>query len=142
GFYLRSFNRFGFAQTMTGEIPPYLVATNSLFQPGVYAKVTLQLPTSVEAVGSAIPARYSLIQNYPNPFNPSTKIKYDLPKDGHTKLRVADLLGREVAILVDELQLAGSYSVTFNANRLSSGIYFYTLQSGTFRETMKMMVLK
>jgi hypothetical protein len=142
GFYLRSFNRFGFAQTMTGEIPAYLVATNSLFQPGVYAKVTLQLPTSVEAVGSAIPARYSLIQNYPNPFNPSTKIKYDLPKDGHTELRVADLLGREVAILVDELQAAGSYSVTFNANRLSSGIYFYTLQSGTFRETMKMMVLK
>jgi hypothetical protein len=85
---------------------------------------------------------YYLSQNYPNPFNPSTIIGYQLPISSNVTLKVYDLLGREVATLVDEYRPAGSYEVEFNASDLTSGIYFYKLQTDNYIETKKMILLK
>ena len=85
---------------------------------------------------------YSLSQNYPNPFNPSTTISYTIPKSGFVQLKVYDLLGREVASLVDKERAVGNYKVEFNASNLTSGIYFYRLQSNNFTETKKLAILK
>ena len=89
-----------------------------------------------------IPNNYSLAQNYPNPFNPTTTINYQLQFSGRVTLKVFNILGREVAALVNEDKPAGNYSVNFDAGRLSSGIYFYRLQSGNFIATKKMILLK
>jgi len=85
---------------------------------------------------------YRLEQNYPNPFNPVTKINYALPKSGFISLKVYDLLGREVVNIVNENKAAGNYSVDFNAGRLTSGVYFYRLESNGFVDTKKMMLVK
>jgi serine protease AprX len=85
---------------------------------------------------------FYLSQNYPNPFNPETIIKYQLPSSGNVSLKVYDLLGREVAILANEMKTAGSYEVKFSGNKLSSGIYFYRLKSGDFMNTKKMLLIK
>jgi len=88
------------------------------------------------------PKSFSLSQNYPNPFNPSTIIGYQLPTKALVTLKVYDVLGREVETLVNAGQTAGIHSVTFDASGLSSGVYFYRVQAGTFTETKKLMVLK
>jgi hypothetical protein len=85
---------------------------------------------------------YKLEQNYPNPFNPSTKITFSIKKAGFVSLKVYDLLGREVATLVSENRPAGIYDVAFNASNLGSGVYFYTLTSGGFSQTKKMLFVK
>ena len=87
-------------------------------------------------------SEYSLQQNYPNPFNPTTTISYSILKNGLVTLKVYDILGIEVAELVNEVKEAGNYSVTFNASELPSGIYFYTLTSGNFIATKKLILLK
>ncbi|NWG28382.1 MAG: T9SS type A sorting domain-containing protein [Ignavibacteriaceae bacterium] len=97
---------------------------------------------SVEASSSTKPTEYSLMQNYPNPFNPATTISYSIPKNGLVSIKVYDILGTAVAELVNEVKEAGNYSVTFNANNLPSGIYFYTLTSGNFTATKKLILLK
>jgi len=84
----------------------------------------------------------SLSQNYPNPFNPTTTIQYGIPKDEFVKLTVYDVTGREVATLVDSYQNQGSYDVTFNANSLASGIYFYKLNAGGKQFINKMLLMK
>lgn len=96
----------------------------------------------IEPVGNIIPRVYELSQNYPNPFNPATTIKFSIPKGGFVELKIYDLLGREVATLVQDPFDAGTYEVTFEASKLSSGIYFYTINSGSFSETKKMMLIK
>jgi hypothetical protein len=98
-------------------------------------------PTSISENLNVI-SEYNLAQNYPNPFNPVTSIKYSVPKASHVSLKVYDLLGREVATLVDEEKISGSYQVSFNAANLSSGVYFYRLQSNSFDETRKLILLK
>ena len=85
---------------------------------------------------------YSLGKNYPNPFNPSTRISYSVPVKQQVTLKVFNLLGNEVATLVNEVKDAGSYNVDFNAKNLSSGIYYYRLQSGNFVQTNKMILIK
>ncbi|HAP36712.1 MAG TPA: hypothetical protein DCQ28_12510, partial [Bacteroidetes bacterium] len=80
--------------------------------------------------------------NYPNPFNPTTMISYQIPVKGFVTLKVFDLLGREAAQLMNEEQQAGGYSVQFDGKNLSSGLYFYQLQSGNFIDVKKMMILK
>ncbi|HZW39055.1 MAG TPA: T9SS type A sorting domain-containing protein [Ignavibacteriaceae bacterium] len=85
---------------------------------------------------------YYLTQNYPNPFNPSTTISYSLPSKGFTSLKVYDILGNQIATLVDEYKPAGSYTIDFNASNLSSGVYFYSLTSGSFTMNKKMILMK
>ncbi|MDZ7317409.1 MAG: T9SS type A sorting domain-containing protein, partial [candidate division KSB1 bacterium] len=85
---------------------------------------------------------YELKQNYPNPFNPSTTIEFALPKDGKVKLVVYDVLGRQVASLIDAKLEAGIHSVSFNAADLPSGVYFYRLQTNEKTLTQKMMLIK
>jgi len=103
----------------------------------------------IPSVGGSdeIPEKFKLDQNYPNPFNPNTVIKYSIPNNvksetSNVKLVVFDLLGREVATLVNKGQKSGNYEVIFDASNLTSGTYFYKLQSGSFVETKKMMLLK
>jgi len=98
--------------------------------------------TSVEKLEDLIPAQFDLEQNYPNPFNPSTKIRFTVPEAGLVTMKVYDLLGQEVAILVNEEQVAGVYEVTFDAAQLPSGIYFYSINAGDFVATKKMILLK
>ena len=88
------------------------------------------------------PSDYSLNQNYPNPFNPTTTISYSIKSAGDVTLKVYDMLGTEVAYLVNERQEAGNYSIEFNAAELPSGIYVYRLASGNFMETKKLVLLK
>ncbi|HKB86521.1 MAG TPA: T9SS type A sorting domain-containing protein [Ignavibacteriaceae bacterium] len=88
------------------------------------------------------PEDYSLSQNYPNPFNPSTMIKYSIPEKSHITIKIYNVLGSEVAVLVNEEKPAGSYEVNFNAADLSSGVYYYTISAGNFNETRKMILLK
>ena len=80
--------------------------------------------------------------NYPNPFNPTTTIAYQIPTDGHVAIKVFDILGRDVATLVDEFKPAGSYTVQFDASRLASGIYFYSIHAGEYTAVKKMLLLK
>ena len=102
----------------------------------------LLVPTAVNSVTSNIPKQFSLEQNYPNPFNPSTEIKYGLPKAAFVTLRVYNVLGQEVATLVNEHQNAGRYDLSFNMDRFASGVYFYMLRAGNFVATKKMMLIK
>jgi predicted acyl esterase len=88
------------------------------------------------------PIEFSLKQNYPNPFNPTTNIKYQIPIDSYVKLSVYNLLGQEVAVLVNNMQKQGEYNVNFNASNLSSGIYFYKLSAGSYEEVKKMILVK
>ena len=89
-----------------------------------------------------IPENYFLEQNYPNPFNPNTTIKYSVPEQSKVIIKVYDLLGREAATLVNEDKFTGNYAVEFDASKLSSGTYFYRIQTGSFVETKKMILLK
>jgi Secretion system C-terminal sorting domain len=88
------------------------------------------------------PTVFKLFDNYPNPFNPSTTLRYSIPKTSFTTLKIYDELGKEVATLVNETKSAGTYEVEFSANDLASGIYYYTLQAGSFSKTNKMILMK
>lgn len=96
----------------------------------------------VERIPNLLPSAYELDQNYPNPFNPSTVIRYSIPEAGFVTLRVFNLLGEEVAILVNNEQPVGVYEATFDASSLSSGIYFYSLETNNFSTTKKMLLMK
>jgi len=97
--------------------------------------------TSVEDIKS-LPTDFSLEQNYPNPFNPSTTIRYSIPIDNFVTLKVYNLLGQEVAALVNENKVAGNYNITFDASNLSSGVYLYKLDAGQFSSVKKLTLLK
>ncbi len=98
--------------------------------------------TSVNYKFDNTPSFYSLSQNYPNPFNPTTKIEYSIPKSSFVSLKVYDILGREVETLVNDEKAAGNYEVQFNSNGLSSSIYFYKIQVGSFSSVKKMILMK
>jgi mannose/cellobiose epimerase-like protein (N-acyl-D-glucosamine 2-epimerase family) len=109
-------------------------------------KVTFEaVPTGIASDDLEIPENFQLYQNYPNPFNPETKIKFSIPDVGtrHAmSLRIYDILGREVATLVNEEKPAGTYTVNFTAGDLSSGVYFYKIQTGKYSATKKMVLTK
>jgi Secretion system C-terminal sorting domain len=108
-----------------------------------YVILTSSSITSIEdGTENTLENNYKLKQNYPNPFNPSTSIAYQLSNSGFVSLRIFDLLGKEVAIIVNEQQSAGNYSVNFDGSSLTSGMYFYELKSGNFVQIRKMMLLK
>lgn len=114
---------------------------------GIYRTVN-PIVTSVQQASSGLPGDFMLEQNYPNPFNPTTRIKFTLSsqeRDGvrsHVTLKVYDLLGREVATLVNEAKAQGAYEVTWNAEGMASGVYFYRLTLGSFAETRKLVLLQ
>ena len=97
---------------------------------------------AVEQISDLVPMAYELGQNYPNPFNPSTTIRFSIPEAGLVTLKVYNLLGEEVATLLNNEQTSGVYEANFDASRLSSGIYFYTLATKNFTSTKKMVLLK
>ncbi len=115
-----------------------------------YMQPVSRLITGVHGAGADIPKAFSLSQNFPNPFNPTTEITYQLPAASKVSLKVYDMLGREVAALVNQRQDAGTYSVTFDGSRLSSGVYFYRLvasgvgplSAGSYMATKKLVLLK
>lgn len=107
---------------------------------GVFRSV--ESTTSVEEIDGMIPSSFALHQNYPNPFNPSTRITYTIPRSDFITLKVYDILGREIKTIVSEFQKAGNYSFHFDASKLSSGVYFYSLQAGDFDETKKMVLIR
>jgi hypothetical protein len=98
--------------------------------------------TSVEQISVSVPSQFTLLQNYPNPFNPTTVFSFYLPVSSKVKLTVYDLLGREVAKVVDEVKLPGLYKITWDASTLTSGVYFYKLEAGTFTAVKKAILLK
>jgi hypothetical protein len=97
--------------------------------------------TSVDEDGGDISLSFTLAQNYPNPFNPSTTIPFDLAQRVSVKLRVFDVTGREIAVLVDQVLQPGSYKVTFTPKGLANGVYFYRLEAGEFIQTKKLILL-
>lgn len=105
--------------------------------------ITVIQGTGVKSSSADIPGNdYQLSQNYPNPFNPLTTIQYDLPKAGLTTLKLYNLLGEEVAVLLNEYKAAGSYQLQFDASKLESGVYYYKIKSGDFEASRKLVLVK
>ena len=109
---------------------------------GVWMRPISEMITGVTGNHDNLPANYSLQQNYPNPFNPSTTIKYSVPKTSLVTIKVYNVLGKEIATLVNEEKSAGNYSVQFTGSKLSSGVYFYRMQADSFVQTKKLLLLK
>jgi hypothetical protein len=99
-------------------------------------------PNGITNTNAPIPVNYNLKQNFPNPFNPVTKISFDIPKSGLVTLKVYNILGTEIATLVNEMKNPGSYLVDFNASALSSGVYFYKIEIGGFTAVKRMALVK
>jgi 5-hydroxyisourate hydrolase-like protein (transthyretin family) len=98
--------------------------------------------TPVQDFGDGIPQRHVLYQNYPNPFNPTTVISFQSPVANHIRIMVYDLLGREVAVLMDEKKEPGRYEVRFDGKNLASGVYLYRMQAGQYVETRKLLLIR
>ena len=112
-----------------------------VFQRQLNLTLTPETPTSSES-NYLVPEKFELGQNYPNPFNPSTQISWKSPVSGLQTLKVYNILGNEVATLVNEWKEAGNYSIEFDASKLASGTYFYRLTIGNFSEVRKMILIK
>ncbi|MBW7888968.1 MAG: T9SS type A sorting domain-containing protein [Bacteroidetes bacterium] len=136
----------GFSQVGDSVTIYYAVAygktENEMFSAMDAASAKYSAITSVRQNFTSLPENYSLKQNYPNPFNPETQIAFSIPVASNVSLKIFDALGREVETLVNKTLEAGNYSAPFSASHLSSGMYFYTLQAGSFRETKKMILTK
>ena len=168
GVFLSTDNGANWAQINDGltntTVRALQINSNEYVFAGTYGGVfrSNQPTTSIEQIDNKIPSSFVLEQNYPNPFNPGTKIRFTVPQDDRREtrnvtLRVYDVLGNEVATLVDEELPAGEYEVEFSANgglasgirnlqasrkRLASGVYFYSLHVNDFVQSRKMMLLK
>ena len=118
----------------------YLLA--GTYDGGVWRRPLSEMITSLENTSTTLPTQFTLSQNYPNPFNPSTTIKYSVTQSSNVVLKIFDVLGKEVATLINEEKPAGNYEVEFDASNLSSGVYLYKLQAGNFVETKKMILLR
>ncbi|MBM4159268.1 MAG: T9SS type A sorting domain-containing protein [Ignavibacteria bacterium] len=132
------------------DVSSLIIANNYIFAGtlGHFAwRRKLDEITCIQNISTEIPSAYSLEQNYPNPFNPSTKIRFAIPKNEIVTLKIFDLLGREVAVLVNEKLQPGTYETTFDARRggtstLTSGVYFYRLEVNEVQITKKCVLLK
>jgi hypothetical protein len=109
---------------------------------GVWTRSLSDIATSVERDAAEMPRHSTLEQNFPNPCNPNSEIRYQISEVSNVRLAVYDLLGREVAVLVDEQKEPGSYQVRFDASGLSSGMYFCRLQAGSYTKTRKMLLVR
>jgi hypothetical protein len=149
-------NSFVSGNGTTLEPKSYSFVDNTLTTPGPYHyrlrqvdndgltnySQVVSVNVSALAITETVPYEFKIYQNYPNPFNPTTTIKYEIPKTSFVSLKVYNLLGQEVAILVNEKQEAGSYDMHFDGSKLASGIYLYSLQTGSFLSTKKLLLLK
>lgn len=114
-----------------------------VFSPeNIYWYIDTTVVSDIEFSAPDVPANAELLQNHPNPFNPSTTIRYSIPASGLVTIKLFDILGNEIASLVNEEKPAGNYEIKFNAAKLSSGVYFYCLQAGSFVKTKKMILMK
>jgi hypothetical protein len=113
----------------------------ALFDASVYWAMSYE-PVAVKNLNHDIPTNYMLYDNYPNPFNPMTNIVFSIPKQTHVRISVWNALGEKIATLVDETKPAGNHPVTFNASDISSGLYFYRLETGSHTLTKKMLLMK
>ncbi|HAX49797.1 MAG TPA: hypothetical protein DCX92_12515, partial [Bacteroidetes bacterium] len=134
---------------LQGTYPVTLIASNSFGSDTLVRTcyITVIPWMSVQQTGNEIPSEFSLSQNYPNPFNPATKIRFQIPASVETtrrvvSLRIYDISGKEISTLVNGELRPGVYEADWDASAYSSGIYFYTLTSGDFKETKKMMLIK
>ncbi|HUI29347.1 MAG TPA: T9SS type A sorting domain-containing protein [Candidatus Acidoferrales bacterium] len=141
-----SWNAINTGFVLSSDAVYALASGDSNLYAGLYGSVWerpfSQITAVKQAVPPAAPLFFRLGQNYPNPFNPTTIIDYQLPSRSYVTLKVYDVLGRQVEILVNEYQSAGSHSVRFDASKLPSGVYFYRLEAGTYHETKKLLLLK
>jgi hypothetical protein len=149
GIYLSTNNGTSWNTTNIGVTNRILSLTVSdtylfagLYFGGIWRRPLSEMITSVEKLTNDMPTRFSLEQNYPNPFNPSTIFSFTLPSKSFVSLKVFDFIGREVISLVSEEMSAGTYSRQWNAANMSSGIYYYRLQTNSFTETKKLVLLK
>jgi plastocyanin len=124
--------------TTTGDFPYYCEPHLSM---GMTGTIIVQNPAGV-GDEEMLADQFELEQNYPNPFNPSTRINYSVPSASFVRLKAYDILGNEVAILVNEEKPAGEYQLEFDASELTGGVYFYQLTSNSFVETKKMILMK
>jgi photosystem II stability/assembly factor-like uncharacterized protein len=108
----------------------------------VYRKVDINRVSDLNDGNNFLPETFKLYQNYPNPFNPTTTIKFEIPERSFVTIKVYDVLGGEVATIINEEKLSGNYEVEFDGSQLNSGIYFYQIKAGNFVETKKMILLK
>ncbi len=143
--YVKGVTLWGYKQGEMWQTTCYLVNSNGSWRPAMtwLAQYVKDNPlTGVETSASNVPTRYELSQNYPNPFNPTTNIRYSIVKSSKVTLQVYNILGQMVKTLVNEVQSPGHYTITFNAETLASGIYFYRIQAGNFIATKKLILLK
>ena len=145
-----SWNKIGFVNGngTSSEVHNYYFADQNPFVGTSYYRLKQidfdgisEYSNIVEVVYGAV-AEFALKQNYPNPFNPTTKINYSIKEKGNVELKIFDLLGSEITTLVNEEKTPGNYEVFFDASNLSSGVYLYTIKSGTFVQTRKMLLMK
>lgn len=146
-----SWNKISFVEGHGNSNSPkdYRYVDNTLSKAGKYYYRLKQVDTdgtfeySTEVEVDVVPTKYELSQNYPNPFNPSTKITFNMPEQGNVKLKIYNVLGNEVATLLDNEIVAGNHNVIFNATGLSSGVYYYRVEvEGKFAETKQMILIK
>ncbi len=141
------------------NIPNYYSYTDSVLSAGIYIYRLQQVDlngdiqysdtieievksTSNTSLRTLIPKEFNLFQNFPNPFNPSTTIRFDIPKMSNVVLKVYNIIGKEVAVLINKNMQPGSYNVKFESKSLPSGIYIYKLEAGSFRTAKKLTILK
>jgi hypothetical protein len=105
-------------------------------------KLKYDITVDVENFHAEVPTDFTLYQNYPNPFNPSTKIRFVIPKSSFVNIKVYNVLGKEIVTLINEERPAGNHEVEFSGTDLPSGVYFYKLQTGSFIQTKKMILLR
>lgn len=129
-------DKYGVVQIYPEGSPPLLL-TGMIINGVTYGNIV-----NIDKPQESFPSKFKLFNNYPNPFNPTTTITYSIQKDGLVSLKVYDILGKEVASLVNEPKIAGTYNVEFNASNLPSGIYFYRIRAGAFVDTKKLILLK
>ncbi len=145
----KSFNKIGFVsgRGTSTEVSSYSFTDQNVSGKMYYRLKQIDLDGSftysktIEG-NSAQPVQFKLDQNYPNPFNPSTTISYAIPTDNFVSIKMYNVLGNEVATLVNEVVTAGQHKINFNASKLSSGVYYYTINSGGFVDTKKLILLK
>ncbi len=135
---------WGYKEGLVWQTSTYLERSDGSARPALLwmADYVKNNPLGVEQALTNLPSSFQLEQNFPNPFNPTTTIRYQLPKVSLVTLRVYDVLGREVATLVNEKQNPGYHEATFNASKLSSGVYFYRITAGTFTASKKLVLVK